>query len=229
MFTGIIQGVGTVRALRAGRQGARLSVAASAALLDGLKPGDSIAVSGCCLTLTEVEVRPSPRVSSFSADLAAETLRRTAFRRLRRTAQVNLELPLRVGDLLSGHLVQGHVDGTGTLIAVQRVNQRDASAGWWMRVRLPEELLRYVVWKGSLAVEGISLTVAELMGDVAGFAVIPFTYSHTNLVSLRPGVPVNLEADLIARHVERLLAPIPMTRPAKPTALRIATLREQGL
>jgi len=228
MFTGIIQGVGTIQALRRHRQGAQLTVAGPATLLRSLKPGDSVAVNGCCLTVTEVEAPVAPRPSTFRADLAAETLQRTAFHRLRRAAQVNLELPLRVGDLLSGHLVQGHIDGAGTLIELQRVNRRAAGAGWWMRIRLPEAMLRLVAWKGSLAVEGISLTVAELTGDVAGFAVIPFTYSHTNLAGLRPGDAVNLEADLIARHVARLLEPLTIARP-KPAGLRLAALRAQGL
>lgn len=228
MFTGIVQGVGTVGALRRSRQGATLSVAGPEALLRVLKPGDSIAVNGCCLTVTAVTAARGPRPAAFRADLAAETLRRTALGRLRRGATVNLEPPLRVGDLLSGHLVQGHVDGVGTLLGLQRVRRGDPAAGWWMRLRLPAELQRFVAWKGSLAVEGISLTVAELMGDVAGFAVIPFTHTHTNLAGLRPGEAVNLEVDLIARHVARLLEPVAAPRPAA-AALRVAGLRRQGL
>lgn len=216
MFTGIIEEVGTVAALRAGRGGGELRIAAPGTLLDRLREGDSIAVSGCCLTITQLE--PSGGAGRdksqgwFTADLSPETLRRTRLGKLRSGERVNLERPLRAGALLGGHWVQGHVDGLGVVREFRRAGR---GGNRWLRVALPPEVLPYVVWKGSLAVDGVSLTVAELDDDVAGFAIIPFTLAHTNFGRLRRGQGVHLEADILARYLERLLRPAP---PAKPAA-----------
>lgn len=225
MFTGIIEAVGTVLALRAGRAGGQLRMAAPPALLELLREGDSIAVSGCCLTITALgreaspasgKARPASRRAAsraaawFAADLAPETLRRTRFARLRTGDRLNLERPLRPGSLLSGHWVQGHVDAVGFVRASAPVRPRSAS--YWLRVQVPPQLLPYVAWKGSLAVDGVSLTIADLADDLVSFAIVPFTYTHTNFSGLRPGAPVNLEADILARYLERLLRP---AQPAK--------------
>ena len=228
MFTGIIQELGHVAAFESQTSGgARLRIGAK--LAERLKPGDSVAVNGCCLTVTEIRAESEP--PAFVADLAPETLRRTSLSRLTPGAAVNLEPPLRAGDLLSGHMVQGHVEGVGRLLALER----QGDGGAWLQLRLPAELLPYVVWKGSLTVEGISLTIASLESDVAGFAIIPFTWEHTNLHMLSAGAAVNLETDPVARHIERLLeargtvdggAPAVGARPERDWS--VGELREQG-
>ena len=240
MFTGIIEALGRVAELTPQGAGAHLRVSAPRALLDTLKPGDSIAVSGCCLTITTVEEDPAgENEAMFAADLAEETLLRTGFGRIGAGDAVNLERPLRAGDLLSGHLVQGHVEGVGTLLGLDPVAHAGGEAGaggWWLRIRVPADLLPYIVWKGSLTIEGISLTVAQLEDDVAGIAIIPFTWHHTNLRTLASGSIINLETDPLARHVERLLqtrfaAALPETAAAQsgPAAnLTVGKLLEQG-
>lgn len=214
MFTGIIEAVGSVAALRVARAGGQLRVAAPAAFLDRLRAGDSIAVSGCCLTITQLELGAAPRRAGargwFNADLSPETLRRTRLGRLRPRERVNLERPLRAGALLGGHWVQGHVDALGVVRGVTAIGR---GKNRWLHVLLPPEILPYVVWKGSLAVDGVSLTVAALNDDVASFAIVPFTLAHTNFASLRRAQAVNLEADILARYLERLLRPNP-PRPA---------------
>lgn len=238
MFTGIIEALGSVTELSPHGEGAHLRVSAPSALLTTLKPGDSIAVSGCCLTITAIDAQmESPERGIFSADLAQETMLRTAFRRVRAGDTVNLERPLRAGDLLSGHLVQGHVEGVGTLLGLEPVATRSGDeGGWWLSLRIPADLLPYIVWKGSLTIEGISLTVAQLEDDVVGVAIIPFTWEHTNLRTLPLGSAINLESDPLARHVERLLqtrfaAALP-EQPAAETesvaSLSIGELRRQG-
>jgi len=240
MFTGIVEALGRVTERTPHGTGAYLRVSAPNTLLDTLKPGDSIAVSGCCLTITALEDDPgAPDRGIFSADLAQETVVRTSLRRLQTGDTVNLERPLRAGDLLSGHLVQGHVEGVGTLLGLEPVAAKgdgEGDGGWWLSLRIPADLLPYIVWKGSLTIEGISLTVAQLEGDVVGVAIIPFTREHTNLRTLAPGTPVNLETDPLARHVERLLqtrfsALLPAAvAPEEETAssLTIGELRRQG-
>lgn len=240
MFTGIIEALGQITEFTPHGSGAQLRVSAPAGLLNPMKLGDSIAVSGCCLTITALDEHPQqPDQRVFSADLAQETVQRTSLRRARVGDIVNLERPLRAGDLLSGHLVQGHVEGVGTLLGLEPVagqnGQQDEEGGWWLRLRIPADLLPYIVWKGSLTIEGISLTVAQLEGDVVGVAIIPFTWQHTNLRTLAPGSVINLETDPLARHVERLLqtrfaTALPKTQAAEaPTpALSIGELRRQG-
>ncbi|MEE9234639.1 MAG: riboflavin synthase [Candidatus Acidoferrales bacterium] len=292
MFTGIIEEVGTVAELATPplRQGSgqaggtgRLRIEASR-MLAKLEVGSSIAVSGCCLTVTE------KAESSFICDLSPETLERTGFRRLQPRAQVNLEAPLTLSQPLGGHIVQGHVDGTGILVALtaaglpadlsratsreasakaglpadlsratsreasakaglppdlSRATSREASAkaglpaeasakagdgNYWLEVEVPAELTRYLVEKGSVAVEGISLTVASIEGPRLRIAIIPSTYENTNLRTLQPGDPVNLECDLLAKYVEKLLSERPLATSAKKPAskLTLERLREQG-
>src|SRR3970040_1990482 len=194
MFTGIIEVIGTVQEFSRQGDGARVHIGAGP-LAEGLRLGESIAVEGACLTVTAL------RGNGFAADLSVETLKRTTLGRLRAGARVNLERPLRLGDRLGGHLVTGHVDGVGQL--AERVLQGD---GYFIRIRFPRELGSLLVMKGSIAVDGISLTVAELSRDAFGVAIIPHTLEHTTLRNKRVGDPVNLEADLLGKHVARLLA-----------------------
>ena len=195
MFTGIIEEVGRVTGIAHENGNRRLTVAA-ARLNHELKQGDSIAVSGVCLTA--VEITPQ----SFAADLAAETWKRTSFSRIKKDALVNLELPMRADGRFGGHIVQGHVDGTGKFLGLDRVQGAD---DYWLRIEIPPELARYVIFKGSLCIEGISLTVAQIEGTKVTAAIIPHTVKMTNLESLKPGDPVNLEVDMVAKYVEKML------------------------
>ncbi|MBT9329629.1 riboflavin synthase [Acidipila sp. 4G-K13] len=194
MFTGLIEATGNILSVEE-RAGA-WRIAVSAPTLAGrLKTGDSIAVSGVCLTALDI----GPEI--FHADLAAETVARTSLSRLRAGAVVNLELPTAAGTPLGGHIVQGHVDSTGTLAALNPVDPSAAAdkTDWWLEVRVPEETRRYVVEKGSIAIEGISLTIARREAETIAVAVIPHTYAVTNLHTLRVGDPVNLEADVLMK------------------------------
>lgn len=194
MFTGIVRERGRVVAVEGGPDGVRLRVEAPLAAAQAAV-GDSVAVNGCCLTATEVAD------GRISFDAVPETLRRTSLGRLRVGAEVNLEPALRAGEPLGGHYVQGHVDGVGRVRSV-------AGEGEGLRVWIeaPPELLRYCVEKGSIAVEGVSLTVAELAGEAFAVALVPHTLAATTLGALEPGREVNLEADVLAKYVERLLA-----------------------
>ncbi|HXE74087.1 MAG TPA: riboflavin synthase [Candidatus Xenobia bacterium] len=198
MFTGIIEEVGSITALDTGAEGGaaggRLRIEAGA-ILAKLAPGSSVAVNGCCLTVTE------KTDAGFACDLSPETLMRTAFLRLRPGARVNLEAPLTLDKPLGGHIVQGHVDAIGTLVGLIPAGDEN----FWLDVDVPAALARYLVEKGSVAVEGISLTVAALQGTRLRVAVIPFTMEKTNLASLQPGDPLNLECDVVAKYVEKLL------------------------
>ena len=195
MFTGIIEEVGRVTHIGHQTDNRRLSVSASQ-LVKELKKGDSIAVSGVCLTAVEI----SPK--SFGADLAEETWNRTSFSRIKPGALVNLELPMRADGRFGGHIVQGHVDGTGTFIGLDEIPGADS---YWLCIEIPTELARYVIFKGSLSIEGISLTVAKVEGTQVTVAIIPHTTEMTNLKSLKPGDPVNLEVDMIAKYVEKMM------------------------
>ena len=195
MFTGIIEEVGRVAALARKNCNRRLTVSASQ-LTKGLKKGDSIAVSGVCLTAVEITS------NSFAADLADETWKRTSFSRIRKDALVNLELPMRANGRFGGHIVQGHVDGAGKFLALDRIRGAD---DYWLRIQIPPELARYVIFKGSLCIEGISLTVARIEGTDVTVAIIPHTVKMTNLNSLKPGDPINLEVDLVAKYVEKMI------------------------
>ena len=193
MFTGIIEEMGIVKTLRREAGAARLSVSA-AAVLDGTALGDSICVNGVCLTVVEIGK------NEFSADVAVETLRVTNLGELKAGARVNLERALQLSARIGGHLVSGHVDAVGRLR-----EKRDEGNGWRIFFDAPETVLRYVIKKGSIAIDGISLTVADL--DRAGFAIamIPHTAKLTTLGFKTAGDSVNLEADIIGKYVERLL------------------------
>ncbi len=201
MFTGIIEDVGRVVKVDRDAAGggrathARITVEAPGIARE-LKKGDSVAVSGVCLTA--VDIKPG----SFSADLAAETVARTSYGRLAPGTQVNLELPMPAGGRMGGHVVQGHVDGVGKLIGLTPVEGGD---DYWLRVEVPAELAKYVVFKGSIAIEGISLTVARIEGAAVTCAIIPHTLGATNLRSLQPGDAVNIEVDILAKYAEKML------------------------
>jgi riboflavin synthase len=196
MFTGIIEGTGTVAALDAAGDGSGARLEVEAGLLAGdLRLGESVAVNGCCVTVAEVTA------AGFAADLVAETLRRTALGGLAAGDRVNLERPMALGGRLGGHLVQGHVDG------VARVLERaEVGAGEEVKVELPPDLARYVVEKGSIAVDGVSLTVAGVGPGWFTVALVPHTLEVTTLGRRRPGDPVQLEVDVVAKYVERLVA-----------------------
>jgi len=195
MFTGIIEEVGRVTSIKQESGTRRLTVAATR-LLKEVKKGDSIAVSGVCLTAVDITS------SSVTFDLAVETWQRTSFSRIHEGALVNLELPMRADGRFGGHIVQGHVDGTGEFLALDRIPGAD---DYWLHIRIPADLARYVIHKGSLSIEGISLTVACIDGTEVTVAIIPHTWEMTNLRSLKAGDPVNLEADMIAKYVEKMM------------------------
>jgi riboflavin synthase len=192
MFTGLIADLGSVLALQQNGAGATLRVRSR--LASELQQGDSIAVNGVCLTATEVSD------DGFAAEAMIETLERSSLGRLRAGAPVNLELPLRADDRLGGHLVQGHVDGTGTVGAA-----RDEGFSRVLDIEPEPHLQRYLVEKGSVAVDGVSLTVSELGSRGFSVSLIPETLQRTNLGSLGEGSLVNIEVDILAKHVERLL------------------------
>ncbi|HLW89596.1 MAG TPA: riboflavin synthase [Terriglobales bacterium] len=195
MFTGIIEEVGRVVRVTQSNGTRGLTVGCKQ-LGKELRKGDSIAVSGVCLTAIEI----TPETVSF--DLAEETWRKTSFSRIQEGALVNLELPMRADGRFGGHIVQGHVDGTGTFLSLDRVKNAD---DFWLHLEIPQELARYVISKGSLSIEGISLTVAKIEAAQVTVAIIPHTITATNLKSLRPGDPVNLEVDMIAKYVEKMM------------------------
>ncbi len=261
MFTGIIEEVGTVAELTTSERGGRLSIECKR-VLPKLRVASSVAVSGCCLTVVEKDKR------GFACDLAPETLYRTGFRRLAVGAKVNLEAGLTPSTPLDGHIVQGHVDGTGTLVGLTPAGDPSTSSGqapstssgqapstgsgqapstgsgqvpspnseqgnFWLDVDIPESLTRYLVEKGSVAVEGISLTVAAIEGTRLRVAVIPFTVEQTNLHTLKPGDPVNLECDVLAKYVEKLLlerppATAPREQGSSSNKLTVERLIEEG-
>ncbi len=194
MFTGIVEELGTVRGVHPTGGGARIEIAANH-VLDDASIGASIAVNGCCLTVVELGG------GGFVADAVTETLHRTELGELEPGDPVNLERPVRLADRLGGHLVQGHVDAVG------RIRRREPQADGSQRVEFaaPPDVLRYVVEKGSITVDGISLTVAEVLHDGFAVAVIPHTLAVTTLGTKQPDDPVNLEVDVIAKYVERLL------------------------
>ena len=212
MFTGLIEEVGKVAAVSESNGTLRIAIT-SKQLVRELKQGDSIAVSGVCLTAVQIGAQ------SFSADLAAETVARTSLSRLRANALVNLELPMKSGQRMGGHIVQGHVDGVGTLTSLAQIPHGE---DYLLRVSLPPELARYVVFKGSIAIEGISLTIAKAERNEIEVAIIPHTFSATNLHSLRAGDPLNIEVDVLAKYAERLL----QQKPAG--TITVQRLREEG-
>jgi len=212
MFTGIIEELGTVEALETRPAGARLKVRCAAVLAD-LGLGASVAVNGVCLTA--VDRRPD----SFAADLAPETLRRSNLGDLRAGSRVNLERPLSPSGRLDGHIVQGHVDATGEFLSLEALGDDN----WWLRIRVPAELDPFLVYKGSIAIDGISLTIAALEGDALSVTIIPHTYRNTTLGTYRAGARVNIECDILAKHVEKLLRKLDVKN-----GLTIDKLQEQG-
>ena len=213
MFTGIVEEVGCISRIEQRGENRRITITARHAPKE-LGTGHSVAVSGVCLTA--LDIKPD----SFCADLAPETWARTSFSRLREGALVNLELPMKADGRFGGHVVQGHVDGVGKMIQLERIENSD---NWWLHIEIPEDVEKYTVFKGSISVEGISLTVARLDHNRCTIAIIPHTVEMTNLNSLKPGDPVNLEADLIAKYVEKM-----MQRESQQSDLTIEELVEQG-
>ena len=193
MFTGLVADKGTVTAVDATADGVRLAV--ETALAPEISEGDSVAVNGVCLTATTIAD------GRFTADVMHETLRRSSLAEVAEGAPVNLELPLRASDRLGGHVVQGHVDGLGTIREI-----REDGFSRIVEITAAAETLRYVVEKGSIAVDGISLTVASVTDDSFSVALIPETLERTNLGAAAPGQPVNLEVDVLAKYVEKLVA-----------------------
>lgn len=195
MFTGLVEEIGGIREARRSGDSLRLTVDCSA-ILEDLRVGDSVSIEGACQTVVARDAR------GFAADTLAETLRKTSFGALRRGNRVNLERALSLGDRLGGHLVQGHVDGRGTVAAI-----RESGRNIYLDVRLEPPLLRYCIAEGSIAISGVSLTIAELLDDGVRLNIIPETWRRTTLADRKQGDPVNVELDVIARYVERLLGP----------------------
>lgn len=193
MFTGIVEELGTVRSVSGGGQSAVLTIEASK-VLEGSKIGDSIAVNGVCLTVTSMTSR------QFCADVMAETLRRSSLGALKRGSRVNLERALAADGRFGGHIVSGHIDGVGTIASMTPEGN-----AVWVEIRTPERLLKYIVEKGSIAIDGISLTVAKVTDTGFSVSVIPHTGSETTLLQKKTGAVVNLENDIIGKYVERLL------------------------
>jgi riboflavin synthase len=196
VFTGIIEELGKVEAA-----GTRLSIGCSRVLAD-LTMGASVAVNGVCLTA--VDIRPD----GFSADLAPETLERSNLGDLKPGDPVNLERPMTLQARLSGHIVQGHVDATGTLEALRELGD----GNWELTVRVPSDLDRFLVYKGSICIDGISLTIASVEDGRVQVAIIPHTYEATNLSGRKPGDRVNIECDVLAKHVDKLLRSMKLVR-----------------
>jgi riboflavin synthase len=194
MFTGLIQEVGIVEVLERTSDGAKLRIACQ--LVDEVALGDSVAVSGCCLTATAVDA------DGFETEAMNQTLEVTALSRIAQGAKVNLELAMRASDRLGGHIVQGHVDGVGTVLSTA-----DDGFARRVRVELPSELLKYVVDKGSITLSGVSLTVAELGEDWVEVSLIPETLERTNFGEIEAGSRLNVESDVVAKYVERLVSP----------------------
>ncbi len=226
MFTGLIEATGKILSLHPAGGTTRLRVAGPATLLQRLHTGDSIAVSGVCLTALDID----QKAHSFGADLAAETLARTSLAHLKTGSIINLELPTPAGTPLGGHIVQGHVDGVGYLQSLEpAAASGDAmTTDWWLRVSIPAHCARYVVDKGSITIEGISLTVARLTvartdETVVTVSIIPHTYAATNLHTLAPGSPLNIEVDVLAKYAERLA-----TEKSSQSALTLESLIANG-
>jgi riboflavin synthase len=213
MFTGIVEEVGKVTRIEQRGENRRITISAEKTPKE-LGTGNSVAVSGVCLTA--LDIKPG----SFCADLAPETWVRTSFSRIHEGALVNLELPMKANGRFGGHVVQGHVDGVGNLMSLDRIGE---SENWWLNIALPEEVEKYTVHKGSISIEGISLTVAQLKKNHCTIAIIPHTVEMTNLQSLKAGDPVNLEADLIAKYVEKM-----MKGESSQNSFTIEELVEQG-
>ena len=219
MFTGIIEHSGMIEALELEADGGRVTIHAPS-IGPSLAVSNSIAVNGCCLTIVDV------RHSRFSADLSGETIRKTSFGAksgaLKLGARVNLEQPLTTSKELGGHFVLGHVDTIGRVTHLMPEGEN-----WWLGVQVPADFARYVVAKGSITIDGISLTVARWQNNIAEIAVIPYTYENTNIRDRKPGDAVNLEGDMIGKYVERYLKAGHFSAPAD-SQLTVARLIEEG-
>jgi riboflavin synthase len=220
MFTGIVEHIGTIEALTTGSDGGRVTIRASS-IAPSLAVSNSIAVNGCCLTVVALEG------DCFSADLSGETLRRTSFGAngagLKPGSCVNLEQPLTVGKEFGGHFVLGHVDSVGEV-----THLRPEGENWWYGVRAPEDFARYIVPKGSITIDGISLTVARWSDNIAEIAVIPYSYEHTNIRDRQSGDAVNLEGDILGKYIERYLEARNAAVESDSSLLTVARLREEG-
>ena len=195
MFTGLIEEVGTLRAVRRGAHSAVLSIGAET-VLSGLKTGDSVAVNGVCLTVTAQDS------GGFTADVMHETLNRSSLGALAPGSPVNLERAMAADSRFGGHIVSGHIDGTGSVLS-----QRREDNAVWVTIKTPAPLLRYIVEKGSIAIDGVSLTVAAVTDTDFSVSIIPHTGAQTILLGKKPGEPVNLECDVIGKYVEKMLTP----------------------
>jgi riboflavin synthase len=226
MFTGITEQVGQIESLEHAQDGGRLRVSFRGTATPGCAPesnadiaastnlGDSISVNGCCLTVVEFDAH------GFCADLSGETLRRTNFAEKKPGHLVNLERPLSAGARLGGHFMQGHVDGIGRVTRLVPEGENS-----WLSIRVPQDLRRYVTEKGSIALDGISLTVARWHDGIADIAIIPFTYQHTNVHSMSVNDAINIETDILAKYVESLLH----KEKSEPTShLTVKQLVEEG-
>lgn len=213
IFTGIIEELGTINRIERGSNSSRINVRAEKVLGD-VRIGDSIAINGVCLTVTEFSQE------HFTADVMAETLEKTNLRTLQSGQRVNLERAVRLGDRMGGHLVQGHVDGVGTIVEQQKLD-----IATLFRVKAPEEVMAYVVKKGSIAIDGISLTVVDAAADSFTVSLIPHTAAMTTLGFKKPGDTVNLESDIIGRYVEKLMG---SKKDPKESNLSLSFLAENG-
>jgi riboflavin synthase len=220
MFTGIIEHFGTIESLTLGDTGGRVTVHAPT-VAGSLAVSNSIAANGCCLTVVAIEH------GRFSADLSGETIRKTSFGAgaagLREGSRVNLERPLTAGKEFGGHFVLGHVDTVGRVAGLKAEGDN-----WWYEVRVPADFSSYVVPKGSITIDGISLTVASWSDNVAAIAVIPYTYEHTNIRDRKTGDAVNLEGDVLGKYVERYLEARMLGKGEGSSELTVARLAEQG-
>jgi riboflavin synthase len=219
MFTGIIEHTGTIETLVLNHDGGRVTIH-SPSVAPSLAVSNSIAVNGCCLTIVDL------RHSRFSADLSGETIRKTSFGAksgaIAQSARVNLEQPLTAGKEFGGHFVLGHVDTTGRVTHLAPEGEN-----WWFGVQVPANFARYIVPKGSITIDGISLTVARWRDNIAEVAVIPYTYEHTNIRDRKPGDAVNLEADILGKYVESYLQQRNVAAQAE-SHLTVARLIEEG-
>ena len=214
MFTGIIEHMGTIDSLKLHSDGGRLTIHAPS-VAPHLAIANSIAVDGCCLTVVALQN------DRFSADLSAETIRKTSMGEWKPGARVNLEQPMTAGKEFGGHFVLGHVDTIGRVTRLEPQGEN-----WWYGVEVPESFAKYIVPQGSIAIDGISLTVARWNGRVAEIAIIPFTYEHTNVRAKKVGDAVNLEGDVLGKYVERYLEARSTAKPA--SNLTIEQLVQRG-
>lgn len=214
MFTGIIEELGTISSIQWGSKSAILNIGASK-ILDDIKTGDSINTNGACLTVTSFRTR------EFSVDVMAETMRRTNLQKLTVGSKVNLERALKISDRLGGHIVSGHIDGTGT---ITNIKKEDIAV--WVSIKTQPEISKYIIQKGSVAIDGISLTVAEINNDTFKVSIIPHTGLQTTLLSKRTNETVNIECDQVGKYVEKLLFNQEAKR--QPSAIDMEFLKENG-